>query len=1027
KDTVQEAIAFNKGNIETNTANIEGNRTAIATKADKDADNLSVDDVNAWTTKLNNEANLAAPKGKLVTDTQVKAALETKLETGDIKSSDKTVGITTAAGNVDLRVNLDNTSLTKNGNGVIGIADGGVTTAKIADGNVTKAKLADDVTTILDKVGTGAIETANHNTVTGDVVKTYVDGKVATINTEVTNLGNTVNTLGDTITHVGKTSKETVKADNGSGINVKTTPATNEKGAIFTLSLDEDEVKALAGTTNLDTTYLKTDGSNVANKATFGDQVGTDTLGTSTKLAQIKAVKAVDDKVNTNTQDITDLEESVTTKLAKKANHNASNLNANDVAAWKAKIDTNSIETVTAGEGIDVSGGTAATNKEWVVALSQKTKTQLEKIDDNAAALANKANISLDNISSDGTTVIKNAARDAVEVAVNPATEGVLKLVKTASAANHKDTYTLSIDETKLNDKVAETFAKKDAGNLTDGDIADWKQALDIGNVLTQANLADRLLLTGSNVGSDDNKVKLGKNVGKGEITGDTTQLVQEKAVKAYVDAAKADVITNIDNSVTNAMGNQTIAYKAGSTTKTVKLSEGFNFTNGTDTVASVGDNGDVSFDLNDTAKGQLASIADKLDRAALKTIESDDITVSNGGDLTAGKVKLTLKEARVKALAGTTNLETDYLKVDGSNIANNKATFGDAVGTTDLTKTTELAQIKAVKDVDDKVKTNTTAITNLNTDLTTQITNVGKTSKEEVAVKPNSGLTLDTTAATASKGAKYTLGLDADKIKEITGTTTLADDLAAKADRDAGNLGTTDVTKWKEKLGIEGLTSDTVAGKLNASDITSVDKTVIIDTTGANGKGKVDLTVNLDGITLTKDNNGVISLADNGVTTNKIKDGNVTQAKLHTDVTNILNKVGTGAVETGNQNTVTGDVVKTYVDNSVGAVETKVTNLGDQITNVGKTSKEEVAVKPNSGLTLDTTAATTDKGAKYTLGLDVDKIKEITGTTNLATTYLKIDGSNIGDEAAKATLGSKVGKGEITGDTTQLVQEKAV
>ncbi|MDP8173841.1 hypothetical protein QJU89_10275, partial [Pasteurella skyensis] len=485
--------------------------------------------------------------------------------------------------------------------------------------------------------------------------------------------------------------------------------------------------------------------------------------------------------------------------------------------------------------------------------------------------------------------------------------------------------------------------------------------------------------------------------------------------------------ITNIDNSVTNAMGNQTIAYKAGSTTKTVKLSEGFNFTNGTDTVASVGDNGEVSFDLNNTVKGQLASIADKLDRAALKTIESDDITVSNGGDLTAGKVKLTLKEARVKALAGTTNLETDYLKVDGSNIANNKATFGDAVGTTDLTKTTELAQIKAVKDVDDKVKTNTTAITNLNTDLTTQITNVGKTSKEEVEIVKNSGLTLDTTAATASKGAKYTLGLDADKIKEITGTTTLADDLAAKADRDAGNLGTTDVTKWKDKLDIAGVTRDTVADKLNASDITSVDKTVIIDTTGANGKGKVDLTVNLDGITLTKDNNGVISLADNGVTTNKIKDGNVTQAKLHTDVTNILNKVGTGAVETGNQNTVTGDVVKTYVDNSVGAVETKVTNLGDQITNVGKTSKEEVAVKPNSGLTLDTTAATTDKGAKYTLGLDVDKIKEITGTTDLATTYLKIDGSNIGDEAAKATLGSKVGKGEITGDTTQLVQEKAV
>ncbi|MDP8052890.1 hypothetical protein QJU23_10795, partial [Pasteurella atlantica] len=150
-----------------------------------------------------------------------------------------------------------------------------------------------------------------------------------------------------------------------------------------------------------------------------------------------------------------------------------------------------------------------------------------------------------------------------------------LTLDTTAATTTKGAIYTLGLDAAKVKEVAGTTTlpadlaakVNKDASNLTDGDKADWKRALDLGNVLTSANLADRLLITGSNVGSDDNKVKLGKNVGKGEITGDTTQLVQEKAVKTYVDGKAvqlgaqvktvldtkldADDITSKDKSVT--------------------------------------------------------------------------------------------------------------------------------------------------------------------------------------------------------------------------------------------------------------------------------------------------------------------------------------------------------------------------------------------------------------------------------------------------------------------------------------------
>ncbi|MDP8076373.1 hypothetical protein, partial [Pasteurella atlantica] len=151
----------------TKLAKIAQNETALGNKADKNAGNLGATEVNAWTTKLNTGANIAAPKGKLVTDSQVKTALDTKLDADDITSKDKSVTIDTktTAGKVDLKINVDGstikvndegqlqavasapevdgTSVALNSAGKVSVKDKGISAAKLADNAVTEDKIAD--------------------------------------------------------------------------------------------------------------------------------------------------------------------------------------------------------------------------------------------------------------------------------------------------------------------------------------------------------------------------------------------------------------------------------------------------------------------------------------------------------------------------------------------------------------------------------------------------------------------------------------------------------------------------------------------------------------------------------------------------------------------------------------------------------------------------------------------------------------------------------------------------------------------
>ena len=109
----------------------------------------------------------------------------------------------------------------------------------------------------------------------------------------------------------------------------------------------------------------------------------------------------------------------------------------------------------------------------------------------------------------------------------------------------------------------------------------------------------------------------------------------------ASASAGMADA-NNVAQAINQANADQTISYKAnGGTANTVKVSDGLNFTNGTTTIATIGANGQVTYDLNTATKQSITDSSTAVNR-----------TISLGGStgsttakkLASGDVKFNIK-----------------------------------------------------------------------------------------------------------------------------------------------------------------------------------------------------------------------------------------------------------------------------------------------------------------------------------------------------------------------------------------------
>ncbi|WP_126939246.1 S-layer homology domain-containing protein [Veillonella sp. VA142] len=296
-------------------------------------------------------------------------------------------------------------------------------------------------------LGTGTVTDGNTGLVTGGTVNTAITNAVNTATSNINNgldskFNAKANTALDNITDDGKTvirnlSKEAVKLENGTNTSVESRVDGNS-------------------------TIYKV---NVSNDAITG---------------------AIAPKIS-------ELSNAVDTKLATKANKDASNLSTEDASKWSEKLGTG---TVTDGNTGLVTGGTVNT------AITNAVNTATSNINNGLDSKFNaKANTALDNITDDGKTVIRNLSKEAVKLengtntSVESRTDGNSTIYK-VNVSNDAITGAIAPKITELSNAVdtkLATKANKDASNISTEDAKKWSEKLGTGT----AKAGDKGLITG--------------------------------------------------------------------------------------------------------------------------------------------------------------------------------------------------------------------------------------------------------------------------------------------------------------------------------------------------------------------------------------------------------------------------------------------------------------------------------------------------------------------------------------------------
>ena len=391
--------------------------TKLATKANKDASNITSEDASKWSEKLGTGTAKAGDKGLITGDT-----LYTALST----------------------VKIDPNTLT--------------TKANTNASNLT----AENVKEWTAKLGVGSVADGDKGLVTGGTVNTAITNAVNNATSSINNALDSkfnakANTTLDNITDDGKTvirnlSKEAVKLENGSNTSVES----------------------------------RIDGNSTIYKVNLSNDAITDAI--APKLSELSTT--------------------VDTKLAGKANKDASNISTEDTKKWSEKLGTGSVAD---GDKGLVTGGTV--NTAITNAVNNATSSINNALDSKFNA---KANTTLDNITDDGKTVIRNLSKEAVKLengsntSVESRIDGnstIYKVNLSNDAITDAIAPKLSELSTTVDTKLA-VKANKDASNISTEDAKKWSEKLGTGT----AKAGDKGLITGDTLYTALSTVKIDPN-----------------------------------------------------------------------------------------------------------------------------------------------------------------------------------------------------------------------------------------------------------------------------------------------------------------------------------------------------------------------------------------------------------------------------------------------------------------------------------------------------------------------------------
>ena len=503
----------------------------------------------------------------------------------------------------------------------------------------------------------------------------------------------------------------------------------------------------------------------------------------------------------------------------------------------------------------------------------------------------------------------------------------------------------------------------------------------------------------------------------------------------ASASAGMADA-NNVAQAINQANADQTISYKANNgTANTVKVSDGLNFTNGTSTVATVGANGQVTYDLNSITKQSITDSSTAVNR----TIALG----SDSGSTTAKKLSTSAIAFNIKGDTGANALITTTATGDNVSIT----------PTAKLTAAVAAAENAANKNLSNISSSGETVIKNLAKGAAQDAVKVAGTGLATVSDNTVGGVktyTVDVntgnlvvaangqvgaagatgaSGATGSNGVATTQNVATainDAVTKAKASTTQA--LADAEHKFAGDTGTTSVRKHGEVLTIKG-------GVTNAASLTTGNIGVVSDGAGTlnirlakvlSGLTSATFTtaggnttvINGDGVTITPSGTGASAIS---MTTAGINAGG-TEIKNIADGTAATSAVSKGQMETAIANAQTA---ATSTEKVVAKTLSGDTNLATVTGQTGTSKGEtyEVAVSENAVKNVAKAAA---QDAVTVTGTGLATVSDNTAagvktyTVNVDEGKLVIDDTTGKVGAAGSTQGTTAGKNGVA--TTQNV-----
>ena len=685
-------------------------------------------------------------------------------------------------------------------------------------------------------------------------------------------------------------------------------------------------------------------------KGTTGDYVSTNMNGNTVEISTTRAT--INSDANTGAASVTGNDGLATAKNVADAINKAADA-AKAGSAWNVSTNGDAGTKVSGGDTVDFTGDNNITvdrnNKNISVSLNKNLT------DMNSISLVNPR----------GETIFLNGR------------DGSIQANKAEFKDNAGTSSTITSDQLKI------------TNGLTDAN--EHTTAITLGTIsLKSGNNSSALDSKNLSFSDEDG------NNAEGNAKGFTFQSAAGKQVEFGVDEIKAggNKIQEVaegtaDTDAVNVkqlkdtVASQTLTYRANTAAdadaKSVKLSKGLDFVDGTSTIATVDNDGKVSFDLNTATKTKIDDSATAVARnislgadsgtASSQSLKDGDVAFNVKGatgdyvstNMNGNTVEVSTKRATINSdantgaasVTGNDGLATAKNVADAINKAADAAKAGAAWNLTTNSSTTDKTSVQG-GDTVDLINGDNIVITQDGTDkkkitvatkkdLTVDSVTAGNT------LINTSGLTNGTTAITGSgiTTDKVTVGgISIDKTDGINAGGKAISNVASggTTDTNAANIGDVKqaVANLSQNLNItDGTNNGTVDlknQKLNVAGANGVTATVNNQT----------ITVGLDANTVNATTKGIGLTADTGATGNKyLKDGDVSFA-----VTGDGNLVSTSATAAG---------VKVAVDAA------KVKDLAVDAVTV---SKDAQADNP---ITVTPTAGTNSKD--YAIGIDTTKL----------------------------------------------------